>query len=239
MNITVSKETIRFLVKFKIRGNLRFLSHAETINLFQRACVRAGIKTQYSEGFNPRPRLSLPLPRSVGVESEDDLLCIRVEADEVGLDSEQLKLRLGGEVPAGCELVEVTVSNRKISLQPRSATYLFLVRQGYFDERLKERIEHLLASESLNLERRIEDVFERGGEVRSRLLDVRPFVKSIRFDDGVRGFGDGNQQGGTSISVECEITPGGTIRVDEIMSLLGLDHEMLAGPVRRTRIEWQ
>lgn len=166
-------------------------------------------------------------------------MCIRAGADEVGLDSEQLKSKLSSEVPAGCELVEVTVSNGKISLQPRSATYIFLVRQGHFDERLKERVEHLLASKSLNLERRKEDVFERGGEVRSRLIDVRPFLKSIRFDDSVRGFGDGNQQRDTSISVESEITPGGTIRIDEIMSLLRLDHEMLAGPVRRTRIEWQ
>ena len=66
------------LVKFRIWGNLRFLSHAETMSVFQRACVRAGIPVRHSEGFNPRPRMSLPLPRSVGVESDDELLVLVV-----------------------------------------------------------------------------------------------------------------------------------------------------------------
>ena len=66
------------VIKFKIGGNLRFLSHAQTLMVFRRACIRAGIKIQYSQGFNPRPRLSLPLPRPVGVASDDELLCLRV-----------------------------------------------------------------------------------------------------------------------------------------------------------------
>ena len=44
--------------------------------MFDRALVRAQIKLKYSEGFNPRPKLSLPLPRSVGVAAEDDLFCV-------------------------------------------------------------------------------------------------------------------------------------------------------------------
>ncbi|MBN2271219.1 MAG: DUF2344 domain-containing protein, partial [Sedimentisphaerales bacterium] len=62
------------LLKFRIWGNLRFLSHAETMKVFQRACARAGLDVAHTEGFNPRPRLSLPLPRSVGVESDEELL---------------------------------------------------------------------------------------------------------------------------------------------------------------------
>ena len=70
-------QNMSVIVKFGIKGNLRFLSHAETIRLFERACVRAGIKLVYSQGFNPHPKLSLPLPRTVGVESDDDLLYLR------------------------------------------------------------------------------------------------------------------------------------------------------------------
>ena len=81
MHIAVSNETILLVIKFKLSGSLRFLSHAEMLKVFQRACVRAGIKIQYSQGFNPRPKLSLPLPRSVGVETDEDLLCLRVARD--------------------------------------------------------------------------------------------------------------------------------------------------------------
>ncbi|MBW7991664.1 MAG: DUF2344 domain-containing protein, partial [Planctomycetes bacterium] len=65
--IAVSNETIMLVIKFRIGGPLRFISHAQTLSVFQRACVRAGIEIRYSQGFNPRPRLSLPLPRPVGV----------------------------------------------------------------------------------------------------------------------------------------------------------------------------
>ena len=73
-------ESVPVLIKFSVRGSLRFLSHAETLRVFQRACVRAGIEIQYTEGFNPRPKLSLGLPRTVGVESEDDLVQLKVHS---------------------------------------------------------------------------------------------------------------------------------------------------------------
>ena len=118
-------KSILVLVKHKVYGNLRFLSHAETLRVFQRACVRADIKIHYSQGFNPRPKLSLPLPRSVGVEADDDLLCLRVKSigaidnqlDCLGLpfDNDQLKSRLSAQLPVGCELLSVWVEKTKAS----------------------------------------------------------------------------------------------------------------------------
>jgi hypothetical protein len=73
-------------VRFRIGGALRFLSHAETSRVFQRACARAGIPVKYSAGFNPHPKLSLPLPRSVGVESDDELLVVRLSDEPRDVD---------------------------------------------------------------------------------------------------------------------------------------------------------
>jgi hypothetical protein len=38
--------------------------------------------------------------------------------------------------------------------------------------------------------------------------------------------------------VECRISPAGSIRVDEIVGLLELDEGKLAGPIRRTDVQW-
>ena len=73
---------------------MRFLSHAETMRLFQRACVRAGVKVAYSQGYNPHQRMSLVLPRSVGVESDDELLCLWLAEGHTGIDAEALKSAL-------------------------------------------------------------------------------------------------------------------------------------------------
>jgi hypothetical protein len=44
---------------------------------------------------------------------------------------------------------------------------------------------------------------------------------------------------GDEVVVECKVGQGGSIRVDEILGLLGLNVDRIAGPVRRTHIQWQ
>lgn len=208
------------LVKFGIRGNLRFLSHAETIELFQRACIRAGIKLHYSQGFNPRPRLSLPLPRSVGVESDEELLCLEMAGCVSSFDVDSFRVAFCSVLPEGCDLGEVNAVNKTRPPQPCRATYVFTVKEKYCGCALKARIERLLASEKLVLERRA----DARGNVRT--LNVRDFLKTIEMAD-------------TKITVKCKTGPGGSIRVDEILRLLELDVEKLAAPIRREAIEWQ
>ena len=189
----------------------------------------------YSEGFNPRPKLSLPLPRSVGIEVDDDLLCFRIEIStgaqeykSYGLLTEStsdlctlVKTRLSEQLPDGFELLTARTAKAKASIQPCLAAYLLAVRAEYLNEKLKSRIKCLLASENLNLQRRM-------GPENSKFknVDVRPFLKSIELDD-------------TGITVECKISLAGSIRLDEILELLELDYGMLSAPIRRTRVQWQ
>ena len=213
-------------------GNLRFLSHAETLSFFQRACVRAGISIQYSQGFNPRPKLSLPLPRPVGVESDDELLCLRVavDPDELRVTSHESRIKdeLSAQLPEYCELVSITTAEAGRSFQPCSATYVLTVRPEYLNEALRTRIERLLASESLNVQRQIDKKNAKFKAQNSKLknVDVRIFLKSIKLDD-------------RCIIVECNISSAGSIRVDEVLRLLELDQGKLASPVRRTKVQWQ
>lgn len=210
------------VIKFRIGGNLRFLSHAQTLRVFQRACVRAGLKIQYSQGFNPRPKLSLPLPRPVGVASDDELLCIRCSMLNGQSDlCDLVKAALSKQLPEGCELLSVNVAQPGTSFQPCSATYVLAVRKEYLNEQLKTTIERLLASESISVQRQID---KRKSRIKN--IDVRGFLESIELDrDG--------------IIIKCKISSAGSIRVDEILKLLELDVEKLASPIRRTSVQWK
>ncbi|MBN1844663.1 MAG: DUF2344 domain-containing protein, partial [Sedimentisphaerales bacterium] len=44
---------------FDVEGDLRFLSHRDTLRCWQRALTRATVPLRYSQGFNPHPRLVL------------------------------------------------------------------------------------------------------------------------------------------------------------------------------------
>lgn len=215
-------ETLPLVIKFRVGGALRFLSHAETLRVFQRACVRGRISIRYSQGFNPRPRLSLPLPRPVGVESDDELLCLKVhKSTENGGDlCSSVAAELSAQLPEGIELISVNVAGLGASYQPLSATYVLALRREYLNDELKATIERLLASESLNFQRQTG-----ARNARIKNIDVRPFLTSIETSD-------------QSIIVECSISPAGSVRVDEVLSLLQLDQSMLAAPIRRTTVRW-
>jgi len=136
---------------------------------------------------------------------------------------------LSEQLPAGCELISVSLAKPKMSFQPCLATYVLLIRHEYVDDKLTARIERLLARESLNLQRQIDvrnSIRLGGRNLKLKNVNVRPFLESVELND-------------KDIVVKCIITSAGSIRVDEILSLLELDTEKLAGPVRRTNIEWK
>ena len=71
----------RWVFAFQVDGDLRFVSHHDMLRLFRRALARAEVPMRFSQGFNPHPRMSLPLPRPVGMASETEALMIETECD--------------------------------------------------------------------------------------------------------------------------------------------------------------
>lgn len=208
------------LVKFSVCGNVRFLSHLETARVFERALVRAGFEVEYSRGFNPHPKLSLVLPRAVGVESDAELLCVEMEGVESGFEAEVFKSRLSEELVQGLDVLEGRVSGSRRAPRPASARYIISVADGCSRDDLRARIEAVMASERLEVVRE----FAKGG--RRKHLNVRGYIETIELE-------------GSKVTVRCKISLSGSIRVDEVLSALGLDESGLAVPVVRTEVDWQ
>jgi len=215
---------------------VRFLSHAETIRVFQRACGRAGVKVAYSQGYNPHQRMSLVLPRSVGVESDDELLCLWLAEGQTGIDTDAFRDELpsaeagasarprhlasppnGGD---GIEIVSVETSQAKNVPEPISARYIMKVQGQEIDDGVRKRISEILADEKVIVNRRT------GEDSRTKPVDVRPFLEAIKTEQG-------------QVAVDCKISQAGTIRVDEILGLLHLKTADLTGPVKRTGVQWK
>lgn len=196
------------------------MSHAETLAMCQRALARMDFPVEYSRGFNPHQRLSLPLPRSVGLEVDEDILCIRMETEASLLDVEDFKARFSSQLPDGCEVINANVAQTNSAARPIGATYLLEVQPDCFDENLKNRVGSILEQDSINVRRKIDEK----GTIRE--VDVRPYLGAINVK-------------GACIEVQCIVSPQGSIRVDEILKLLELDVMKLSAPVRRIKINWQ
>ena len=91
-------------IRFAICGDLRFISHHDTMRLFERALSRAQLPVKFSEGFNPRPQLSLPVPRAVGITGEAEVLLI---AFSEPVNPEEVLSRLIEQMPAGIKMLSV------------------------------------------------------------------------------------------------------------------------------------
>lgn len=68
---------------FEKTGNAVWISHLDLMRLFQRAFKRAGLPLKHTQGFNPRPSVSIALPLSVGTESRCELLDFDLEGENV------------------------------------------------------------------------------------------------------------------------------------------------------------
>jgi radical SAM family uncharacterized protein len=103
----------KMLFSFTKRGVYRYISHLDLMVLVIRIGRIAGIRFSYSEGFNPKPRLTLPFPLPLGVESSYELAELMLEQP---MEEIEFKTRMNSIETAGFEVSQVRISNRKKSI---------------------------------------------------------------------------------------------------------------------------
>jgi len=69
---------VKIRVEFSKTGVLKYLSHLELIFVIHRAIRRAGIKLDYSKGFNPKPEISFGPPLRVGISGLSEYFDMKV-----------------------------------------------------------------------------------------------------------------------------------------------------------------
>ena len=137
---------------FEKTGPAVYISHLDLMRLFQRAFKRAGLHLTHTQGFNPRPSVSIVLPLSVGVESHCELLGFALEGDEVS-ENEILE-RLNAALVPGIRVLQVYQDGSKT----KNLSYLDCLVTLEYDtvvpEDAKGRVEALFARPSLRVEKR-------------------------------------------------------------------------------------
>ena len=97
---------------FEKTGNAIYISHLDLMRLFQRAFKRAGLALKHTQGFNPRPSVSIALPLSLGVESCCELLDFDLDGEPVA--NEEILARLNRALVEGVKVLSVYDEGAKI-----------------------------------------------------------------------------------------------------------------------------
>ena len=89
---------------FEKTDNAIWISHLDLMRVFQRAFKRAGLPLTHTQGYNPRPSVSIALPLSVGVESRCELLDFELERE---FSCEQIQKLLNENLISGVRVLSV------------------------------------------------------------------------------------------------------------------------------------
>lgn len=209
-------------LKYCMCDRLRYLSHHETMSMMQRAFVRSGIELCYSEGFNPRPKISVVLPRSVGVESSEELICASVRFDDES-DESGFANRINSQLPHGCEIVDAEIADGGASFQCISVEYVLSFKDHAFVEGIRKNVEKLNEALAEGVAVTVDRQINAKGHIRKK--DVGEFISSVDC-------------AGNCMFARCKIKPTGTVRVDEILQLLDVSRADLCGPVTRKAVQY-
>ncbi|MBW2506920.1 MAG: DUF2344 domain-containing protein [Deltaproteobacteria bacterium] len=165
-----------YRLSYAKKGDLRFLSHLETIQVLFQAFRRAGVKLHYTKGFNPVPKVSFSPALPVGTESLAEYL--DVDFAEKVIDKSELLLRLNKQLPEGIKILAAAdMPDKKTAAAVGNITF-YAVR---LDRKLTPEdinaLKDFLAAESFYITK-----IRKG---RSRNLDIRNQVENIEVkEDG-------------------------------------------------------
>lgn len=137
---------------FEKTGNAVWISHLDLMRVFQRAFKRAGLPLTHTQGFNPRPSVSIALPLSVGIESKCELLDFDLEGEKVS--NEEILNRLNDNLIGGVKVLDVYDDFSKI----KNLAYLDCVLTLEYDAGIPEDcvqgIQELFSREEVIVEKR-------------------------------------------------------------------------------------
>ena len=106
---TEERHVNKLLFTFTKTGPAAFLSHINIMTVFERAFIRAGVDINYSEGFNPKPKLEFANPISLGFESDEEIASVEVMiAENENLEDFRRNYigRMNGALPEGLSVTD-------------------------------------------------------------------------------------------------------------------------------------
>ena len=147
---------------------MKYISHLDLLRFMDRILRKSGIPVKYSQGFHPRPKISLGNPISLGTDAFNEAMDIELRED---MTNEELFKRLNNKCVIGFEFTKVMDIDGKTSIAEEYKEMKFEI-QGPGSS--IEKIENLLGQDEIILTK------EKKGKIESK--DLKPRIKKYEID---------------------------------------------------------
>ncbi len=149
----------------------KYISHLDLNRCMLRAVRRAELPIWYTEGFNPHPFITFPLPISLGLDGKRECMDIRIVDDEYNIAL--IPALMNKYLPAGIQVFDATYPK----LDPKYiafASYKAKVSvDGESGEELKNKISGLKSRDSVLIQKKSKSGMKN--------IDVLPYIKDMNF----------------------------------------------------------
>ncbi|WKZ23534.1 MAG: TIGR03936 family radical SAM-associated protein [Candidatus Brocadiaceae baterium WH-1] len=197
-------------LRFTKEKDIHFISHHDLMKVFERAVRRAGIPVAMSKGFNPHPKLSIPLALSVGVTGKDEIFELELIRP---IPPEVLTENLGKQLPKEIQILSSEILPDSGKDVVRSIVYEVIFSNTDFLKTLK--IDEFLQKTSILVDRTKDGC--------RKLFNIRPSIEDIQVRHN-------------RLVLMIRIMPDGMARPDEILCALSVSRENEFFEIIRTKV---
>ena len=156
---------------FTKTGESVWMSHLDLMRLFQRAFKRAGLHLTHTQGYNPRPSVSIALPLSVGVESVCELLDFELEGDE--LSCKEITERLNHVLVEGVKVLRTYPNGMKLKNLSLLRSTITMEYDAGVPTGAEDALRNLFSRETLPVEKK-----GKNGPVEQ---DIIPMIRTLQI----------------------------------------------------------
>lgn len=111
---------------------MKFISHLDLVDLFQRTLFQNKVDVKFSEGFNPHPRMSIAYPLPLGIESNSEYMEIYLNSE---VDLDDFVNKMNERLPIGIKIVEAKYDDdESVSNKVKSVVYAFKLLNTFYDK---------------------------------------------------------------------------------------------------------
>ncbi len=158
---------------FKKEAECKYISHLDLNRCMARAVRRAELPIWHTEGFNPHPFITFPLPISLGISGINECMDIRIIDD--GYDISQIPKKMNPYLPSGIFVFNATYPK----LDPKYIAFAEYYAELSTDVMSSE----LLYSKMLKLNTLDAVIIQKKSKAGMKDVDVLPYIKEFRYEN--------------------------------------------------------
>ncbi len=158
---------IKYMVSYSRLGDICYLGHLELLQVVFRILRRAKIRTNFSKGFNPSPKVSFGPALPVGTRSMAEYFVMDLPAPLA--DLEEAKTRFNLQMPPGLTVLDIKLHNGSVPQQVINSYSIILHPALTAEERVK--LIQFMESDTF--------LVKRTRKRKTKEINIRPLIDSL------------------------------------------------------------